>query len=173
MKLPRSLDPNTNPGLYTALASLGVALWQAFQVEAAKGPLTWPQVGRVAFPVVLAALVSWQRSKTTPVADPRIPGKLVLDLKAQPATILSSPDSLSAAEVKAVRDHLTALHAGPPEPDPVADRAAESERRWAEARRRGGYTGGGAAEDMRPPPTDVPSFSKLADPTPPPAKESP
>jgi hypothetical protein len=38
-----------------------------------------------------------------------------------------------------------------PAPDPVALRAAENERRWTEARKRGGYTGGMAAEDMAPP----------------------
>ena len=71
MTLPRWLDPKTNPALYTAAASLALALWQAIQVQAATGPLTWGQVGRVAAPIVVAALVTWQRGKTTPLADPK------------------------------------------------------------------------------------------------------
>ena len=72
MKLPRALSPNTNPALYTAAASLAFTVWQAVQVQAAHGPLTWAQVGRVAVPIVVAALAGyWQRAKTTPVADPK------------------------------------------------------------------------------------------------------
>jgi len=108
MRLPRWLDPNTNPGLYTALASLGVALWQAFQVEAAKGPLTWPQVGRVAFPLVVAALVSWQRAKTTPVADPRDgngnPLKPQGALPVIPPTKIDFPQQVAKAVVAALGD---------------------------------------------------------------------
>ena len=71
-QISRFLSPQTNPGLYTALASLGISLWQAFQVQSAAGPLTWNQVGRVAFPIVVAALAGyWQRSKTSPVKDPK------------------------------------------------------------------------------------------------------
>ena len=45
--------------------------------------------------------------------------------------------------------------------DPATQRATESERRWIEARKRGGYTGGAALEDMGPP-VNVPSASTPA-----------
>ena len=68
----RAISPNTNPGLYVALFQLGIACWQAVQVEAAKGPLTWSQVGRVCLPLVGAALSAvWSRSKTTSLKSPR------------------------------------------------------------------------------------------------------
>ena len=107
MKLPRVLSPNTNPALYTALASLALALWQAIQVEAAKGPLTWGQVGRVAAPVVVAALVAWQRGKTTPVADPRDANGNVLRPSGAPLT-------LTAEDFKLVKAVASWLQGAPP-----------------------------------------------------------
>jgi hypothetical protein len=67
----RWLNPSTNPALYSALIGIAYSIWQAIQVQAANGPLTWPQVGRIAAGVVFAAAVAWQRGKTTPVADPK------------------------------------------------------------------------------------------------------
>lgn len=71
MSVPRWLSPKTNPALYTALASIALSVWQAIQVDLWRGSLTLPEVGRVAAPIVVAALVAWQRGKTTPLADPK------------------------------------------------------------------------------------------------------
>jgi hypothetical protein len=199
MKLPRWLNPRTNPAGWSALLGLAYATWQAVTAAQAQGPLTWKQAGYIAAGVLWAAVSAYVRSHVTPVADPR-------DGNGKPLVAPLSPDDLKIARAVAawLKSEPSPRAAVPEQPAgscpkcgqpifadnrheandrltcpaapaaPVADRAAESERRWIEARKRGGYTGGGAAEDMRPPPTDVPSVSRpLVPPTPPPAKEQP
>jgi hypothetical protein len=95
MKLPRWLNPNTNPGLYSALLGIAFAIWQGIQVEAAAGPLTWSKVGRVAAGVVFAYLsYGWQRSKSTPVTDPRDGNGDPL-VRSKPAPLQAAMESLT------------------------------------------------------------------------------
>ena len=68
-QLKRLINPNTNPALIPWLFSAALAAWQGF--ETAPGPLSWAKVGRVLGPVLIGLAVGYQRSKTTPVADPR------------------------------------------------------------------------------------------------------
>jgi hypothetical protein len=138
VRLPRWLDPRTNPAGWSAALGVAYAIWQGITAAQATGPLTWKLVGHVAAGVLWAAVSAYVRSHVTPVADPRLPGKAILDLMAP---------------------YLAPPPRPPTVPDPAADRAAESERRWIEARKRGGYTGGGPASEMPPPPTDVPSVA--------------
>lgn len=107
MKLPRALSPNTNPALYTAAASLAFTVWQAIQVQAAHGPLTWAQVGRVAVPIVVAALAGyWQRAKTTPIADPK-------DGNGTPLVTGKTPLVMPRDEIEAVVKALQGVHVAP------------------------------------------------------------
>lgn len=68
-QLKRLINPNTNPALIPWLISAALAVWQGF--ETAPGPLSWAKVGRVLGPVLIGLAVGYQRSKTTPVKDPR------------------------------------------------------------------------------------------------------
>lgn len=97
MKVPRWLNPRTNPALYTAAIGLAYSIWQAIQVEAAKGPLTWQQVTRIAAGVLFAAAVAWQRGRTTPVADPRDGNGDPL-VKSRPAPVVEAMQSLMARQ---------------------------------------------------------------------------
>jgi hypothetical protein len=74
----------------------------------------------------------------------------VFGVQMQPAVQVQYPASATAVNAPAVQPSA--------EEQARQARAVESERRWIEARKQGGYTGGGAAEDMAPPPTDVPSL---------------
>jgi hypothetical protein len=71
MKLPRWLNPNTNPAGWSALLGLAYATWQAITAAQAQGPLTWKQAGYIAAGVLWAAVSAYVRSHVTPVADPR------------------------------------------------------------------------------------------------------
>lgn len=110
MNVPRWLSPKTNPAFYTALASIAVSVWQAIQVDLWRGSLTLSEVGRVAAPIVVAALVAWQRGKTTPLADPRDGNGNSL-LPSPPVTVaVSSPGTTPAQVIAAIR---SAVHAVP------------------------------------------------------------
>jgi hypothetical protein len=71
MKLPRWLNPNTNPAGWSAILGLAYATWQAVTAAQATGPLTWKQAGYIAAGVLWAAVSAYVRSHVTPVADPR------------------------------------------------------------------------------------------------------
>jgi hypothetical protein len=71
MKLPRWLDPRTNPAGWSALLGVAYAIWQGITAAQAQGPLTWKLVGHVAAGVLWAAVSAYVRSHVTPVADPR------------------------------------------------------------------------------------------------------
>jgi hypothetical protein len=71
MKLPRWLNPNTNPAGWSAILGLAYATWQAITAAQATGPLTWKQAGYIAAGVLWAAVSAYVRSHVTPVADPR------------------------------------------------------------------------------------------------------
>jgi hypothetical protein len=81
VKLPRWLDPRTNPAGWSALLGVAYAIWQGITAAQAQGPLTWKLVGHVAAGVLWAAVSAYVRSHVTPVLDPRIPGKLITDLR--------------------------------------------------------------------------------------------
>jgi hypothetical protein len=71
MKLPRWLNPRTNPAGWSAILGLAYATWQAITAAQAQGPLTWKQAGYIAAGVLWAAVSAYVRSHVTPVADPR------------------------------------------------------------------------------------------------------
>jgi hypothetical protein len=71
MKVPRWLDPRTNPAGWSAALGLAYATWQGITAAQAQGPLTWRLVGHVAAGVLWAAVSAYVRSHVTPVLDPR------------------------------------------------------------------------------------------------------
>jgi hypothetical protein len=71
MRMPRWLNPNTNPAGWSAILGLAYATWQAITAAQATGPLTWKQAGYIAAGVLWAAVSAYVRSHVTPVADPR------------------------------------------------------------------------------------------------------
>lgn len=120
MNVPRWLSPKTNPALYTAAIGIAFSIWQAIQVQAASGPLTWQQVGRIAGGVVLAAIVYGpQRRRQTPVADPR-------DANGNPLTQAASPIIKLTGSVN--QEYLDNLKKALADTKPLSD----SERRRAE-----------------------------------------
>jgi hypothetical protein len=107
MKLPRWLNPNTNPAGWSALLGLAYATWQAITAAQAQGPLTWKQAGYIAAGVLWAAVSAYVRSHVTPVADPR-------DGNGDPLVKISSAIAASHAWTDAERrraENLRLTHA--------------------------------------------------------------
>jgi hypothetical protein len=169
MKLPRWLDPRTNPAGWSAVLGLAYATWQAITAAQAHGPLTWKQAGYIAAGVLWAAVSAYVRSHVTPVADPR-------DGNGDSLVKISSAIAASHAWTDAERrraENLRLTHApGTPSFYPYPGESADAFP--PPVRRGGGYTGGAPASEMPPPPTDVPSVSRPAvPPTRPRTKETP